>query len=170
MARLDILEYPDPRLRLKSEPVTRFDKDLKRHVDDLLETLYDGNAIGLSSPQVGTPRRILVTDLSGNASEPQVYMNPEIVSKAAWGLVEESCMSIPGIVGTVIRATAVRVRAQDSQGRTFEHDLTGMKAVCLQHEVDHLNGKLFIDRLSIFRRLAILARVRAKLRQQNKAA
>lgn len=170
MARLEILEFPDPRLRLRSEPVTHFDKALARHADNLLETLHAHNAIGLSSPQVNDPRRILVADLSGNASDPQVYVNPEIVAKAAWGFVEESCLSIPGIKGNVIRATKVRIRAEDVHGNGFERDLDGMNAVCVQHEIDHLNGKLFIDRLSIFRRLAIHARARAKRRQQASAA
>ena len=170
MARLDILEHPDSRLRLRSEPVTRFDKDLERLVDDLLDTMYTHNAIGLSSPQVNVPQRVLVADLSGTASAPQVYVNPVILSKAVWGIVEESCVSIPGVTGNVIRATNIRVRAEDQHGKLFERDLTGLNAVCLQHEIDHLDGKLFIDRLSIFRKLAIRARARAKARKQRNAA
>jgi peptide deformylase len=170
MAHLEILEHPDLRLRLKSEPVTRFDKNLVRLVDDLVETLNVNKIIGLSSPQVNIPQRVAVTDASGSTSEPQVYVNPVIISKAAWGIVEESCASIPGVVGNVIRATKVHVRAQDRHGDSFERVLTDMDAVCIQHEIDHLNGKLFIDRLSFFRKLAIRARLRAKVRQQNNAA
>ncbi len=170
MARLEILEYPDPALRQKSEPVTRFDKKLERLVDDLVETLGANKIIGLSSPQVNILQRVVVTNASGRPSETQVYVNPVIISKAAWGIVEESCASIPDVVGNVIRATKVHVRAQDRHGDSFEHVLTDMDAVCIQHEIDHLNGKLFIDRLSLFRKLAVRARLRAKVRQQNNAA
>ena len=157
MAQRDILEYPDPRLNLPTHPVTAFDDDLGRLIDDLLETLYATKAVGLSAPQINDRRAVLVLDLSDDASAPQVYINPEILAKAAWGLVEESCLSVPGVVGNVVRATEIRVRAQDRTGETFERDLTGMDAVCLQHELDHLAGKLFIERLSIFRRLRIRA-------------
>jgi peptide deformylase len=170
MARLEILEYPDPALRQKSEPVTRFDKKLERLVDDLVETLGANKIIGLSSPQVNILQRVVVTNASGQPSATQVYVNPVIISKAAWGIVEESCASIPDVVGNVIRATKVHVRAQDRHGDSFEHVLTDMDAVCIQHEIDHLNGKLFIDRLSLFRKLAVRARLRAKVRQQNNAA
>jgi peptide deformylase len=164
MAELDILEYPDPRLRLRAVPVTVFDDDLARLIDDLLETLRARTAIGLSATQVDDQRQVLVIDNSGNALAPQVYVNPEICSRRAFGFVEESCLSVPGVVGNVIRATEVQVRAQDRHGEAFERALSGMDAVCLQHEMDHLAGKLFIDRLSIFRRLRIRARARAKAR------
>ncbi len=168
MTQRDILEYPDPRLNLPAKPVTQFDEDLGQLVDDLLETLYATKAVGLSAPQVDDQRAVLVLDLSEDASAPQVYINPEILAKAAWGLVEESCLSVPGIVGNVVRATEIRVRAQDRNGETFERDLTGMNAVCLQHEMDHLAGKLFIERLSIFRRLRIRAAA-ARARRRNAA-
>ncbi|MGD8551131.1 MAG: peptide deformylase, partial [Methyloceanibacter sp.] len=103
-------------------------------------------------------------------SEPQVYVNPVIISKSTWGIVEESCASIPDVVGNVIRATKVHVRAQDRHGDAFERVLTDMDAVCIQHEIDHLNGKLFIDRLSFFRKLALRSRLRAKVRRHNNAA
>lgn len=168
MAELAILEYPDPRLRLEAEPVTAFDASLGRLIDDLTETLHARKSIGLSAPQVDDRRQVLVIDLSEDGSAPQAYVNPEILSRAAWGLVEESCLSIPGIVGNVIRATKVRVRARDRHGEAFERDLEAMNAVCLQHEVDHLRGKLFIDRLSIFRRLRLRGQLRA--RQHGNAA
>lgn len=170
MAQRDIIEYPDPRLEAPSTRVIAFDDTLGRLVDDLLETLYAHKSIGLSAPQVGDLRQVLVIDLSGDATAPQVYVNPEIVSKSTWGLVEESCLSVPGVVGNVLRATEIRVKAQDRDGTVFERDLSGMNAVCLQHEMDHLAGKLFIDRLSFFRRLRIRARSRAKARQQKSAA
>jgi peptide deformylase len=165
MALLPILEYPDPRLRLRSEPVTAFDADLGRLVDDLLETLYATNAIGLSAPQAGIHRQVLVMDLSGNASEPLVFVNPEILDSAVPGLVEEGCLSVPGVVGNLVRATRVRVRARDRSGGTFERDLEDMYAVCLQHEMDHLVGKLFVDRLSLFRRLRVRAAAAARARR-----
>jgi len=155
MPRLPILQYPDPRLRQQAHPVSSFDAGLGRLVDDLFDTLYDTTGIGLSAVQVGELRQVLVMDLSGTRSEPREYVNPEILSTSVPGIVEESCLSLPGIVGNVIRATQLRVRAQDRTGRTFEEELEGMHAVCMQHEVDHLQGKLFIDRLSWFRRLRI---------------
>ena len=169
MVQRDILEYPDPRLTLPTDPVTAFDGDLGQLIDDLLETLYANKALGLSAPQVNDRRAVLVLDLSGDASAAQVYVNPEILAKAAWGLVEESCLSVPGVVGNVVRATEIRVRAQDRTGETFERDLTGMDAVCVQHEMDHLAGKLFIERLSIFRRLRIRVAA-ARTRRTSKAA
>jgi peptide deformylase len=155
MALLTILEYPDPRLRQRSQPVSTFDAGLTRLVDDLFETLYSTTGIGLSAPQAGITRRVLVMDLSGSASAPEVYVNPEILSRAVPALVEESCLSVPGVVGNLVRETQLRVVAQDLTGQVFERDLTDMHAVCLQHEMDHLAGRLFIDRLSLLRRLRV---------------
>jgi peptide deformylase len=152
MALLTILEHPDPRLRLHAEPVTRFDAGLSRLVDDLLETLYASNAIGLCAQQAHDLRQVIVMDLSGTASAPQVYINPQVLTGSRMGMVEESCLSVPGVVASVARHTRIRVRAQDRAGEYFERDLEGMDAVCLQHEMDHLVGKLFVDRLSWLRR------------------
>lgn len=164
MARLQILEYPDARLRQRAEPVAAFDAGLERLVDDLFETLYGTTGIGLSAPQAGIRRQVLVMDLSGSASAPEVYVNPGILTRALPGLVEESCLSVPGVVGNVIRATQLRVRARDPSGEVFERDLEGMHAVCLQHEMDHLAGRLFVDRLSLFRRLRVRLAAAAKAR------
>jgi len=153
VAVLPIIEYPDPRLRLRSSPVTEFDDGLVRFVDDLLDTLYSTDAIGLSAPQVDVQREVLVMDLSGSASAPQVYVNPEILKGAAPGFVEERCVSVPGVVVNVLRNTRVRVRATDRHGERFERDLEGMEAVCLQHEMDHLVGTTLVERMSFFRRL-----------------
>ena len=154
MARLEILEYPDPRLRLKSKPVTAFDESLRNLIDDLFDTMYASeSAIGLSAPQVNDLRQVLVMDLSGNASAPEVFINPEIVKKALIGLVEESCLSLPGTKVNVWRAVNIRVRAQDPDGNYFEKDLERMHAVCVQHEMDHFNGRTLVDRMSIFRRV-----------------
>jgi len=170
MARLSILRYPDPRLRRRSGAVTAFDTDLARLVDDLLETLYGTTGIGLSAPQAGIHRQVLVMDLSGSASAPAVYINPEILASSMPGLVEESCLSVPGVIGNVVRATQVRVRACDRAGQAFERDLEGMYAVCLQHEMDHLAGKLFVDRLSLFRRLCVRAAAAARVRKGEASA
>ena len=165
MALLTILEYPDPRLRLTSQAVEAFDASLGRLVDDLCETLRASKGIGLAAPQTGDRRQVLVIDLSGGKAEPEIYINPEILASTAPGLVEESCLSVPGVVGNVVRATQVRVRARDRSGEAFERDLEGMSAVCLQHEMDHLVGKLFVDRLPLLRRLRFrfaAARARAQ--------
>ncbi len=159
---LGILEFPDPRLRLRSAPVTEFDSALTGLTDRLLETLYATKSIGFSAPQIDHQQEVLVLDLSEDQSDPQIYVNPQIMSKGAWGIVEERCVSVPGLVGNVFRATRVRVRAQDQHGTAFERNLSGMHAVCLQHEMDHLAGKLLVDRVSIFKRLRIRARARAK--------
>lgn len=154
MAQLEILEYPDPRLRLKSQPVTAFDQNLWTLVDNLFDTMYAApSAIGLSAPQVNDLRQVLVMDLSGDASDPQVYINPQITKKALIGLVEESCLSVPGTKVNTWRSVNIRVRAQDRDGNFFERDLERMHAVCVQHEMDHFEGKLLVQRMSIFRRL-----------------
>jgi peptide deformylase len=170
MPILPIIEYPDPRLRLRADPVADFDAGLARLVDDMLETLAARGGIALSAPQTGDRRRVAVVDLTGGAATPALYVNPEILARAAPGFVEESCLSVPGVVGSVWRATKVTVRASDRFGATFERDLEGMHAVCLQHEIDHLEGKLFIDRLWLFRRLVVRTRLDARTRRRNASA
>ena len=150
-----VLEYPDPRLREPAVPVRAFDAGLAALTDDLRDTLADAGGLGLSAPQIGDDRAVLVVDLSDDGTGAEVYVNPVLLGRAAPGLVEESCLSIPGVVGNVIRHTEVRVRAVDVAGDPFERELSGMAAVCLQHEMDHLNGTLFIDRLSLLRRLRL---------------
>ena len=158
MAILPILAHPDPRLRETSQPVTVFDEELARLVANLSETLRVSGGIGLAAPQTGDRRQVLVIDLSGGESPPEVYINPELHPGATQCLVEESCLSVPGVVGNVVRAISIRVRAQDPQGNPFEQELEGMPAVCLQHEVDHLRGTLFIDRLPLLQRLRLRLR------------
>ena len=156
---------------MPAAPVTGFDDGLARLVSDLLETLYATSGIGLSAPQAGDARQVVVMDLSGRAADPQVFVNPEITARAALGFVEERCLSVPGVVGNVLRHTKVRVRALDPGGKPFERELEGMSAVCLQHEIDHLDGTLFIDRLSLFRRLRLrVAEVRARRNQASTGA
>lgn len=170
MARLPILEYPDPRLRQPAQPVVSFDDDVVHLVDDLFETLYATTGIGLSAPQAGIARQVVVIDMSGDASAPMEYINPEILSSSMPGLVEESCLSVPGVFGNLVRATQLRVRAWDRHGEVFERDLEAMHAVCLQHEMDHLAGRLFVDRLSWFRRLRVRAGAAARARSTAKAS
>lgn len=153
MARLPILEDPDPRLRTVAEPVNMFDTELDRLVDDMIETMHSGRAVGLAATQVDVHRQIIVIDVSGNGSAPQVYINPRSLSEDTLAMVEESCLSVPGVVESVRRHARMRVAAVDRDGRPFERRLEGAAAVVLQHEMDHLHGVLFTDRLSFFRRL-----------------
>ena len=164
--RLPILEYPDPRLRTIAQPVTEFDARLAQRIDDLLETLYATRAIGLAATQVDLHLRVVVMDLSGDASAPQVFVNPQVLSRDRIGMVEESCLSVPGVVDSVRRATRLRVHAQDRDGMAIERHLEGVPAVCLLHEIDHLDGRLFVDHLSYLRRL----RLRWKLGRDRKPA
>ena len=166
MTRLAILAHPDPRLRRRAEVVQVFDTALGRFIDDLCDTLHASGGIGLAAPQVGISQRVLVTDLSGRAQSPEVYVNPEILHAAVPALVEESCLSVPGFVGNVVRATRLTVRARDRDGVVFETELEDMRAVCLQHELDHLEGRLFVDRLPWWRRLQWQAhsRLRGRVR------
>lgn len=164
MALLEILEFPDPRLRNRAQPVTAFDADLLRLVDDMFETMYAAPGIGLAAPQVDRHIRLLIMDISQDRSEPRVFANPEILSRDEIGVMEEGCLSVPGFYDEVERAQRVRVRAQDRHGQTFETELTGLHAVCLQHEMDHLDGKLFVDYLSMLKR----DRIRRKLEKDRR--
>ena len=159
MALLPILEYPDPRLRTKALPVTVFDAALRRRIDDLFETMYAAPGIGLAATQVDWHQRLLVIDVSKDENEREVFINPEILSREGQAAGEEGCLSVPGIYDEVPRAERVRVRFQDADGTVQERDVDGMLAVCLQHEMDHLDGKLFVDYLSELKR----QRIRKKL-------
>src|SRR6186713_183722 len=138
MALLQILEYPDPRLRTKAQPITEFDSALSTFIDNMFETMYAAPGIGLAATQVDFHRRLIVIDVSKDRNEPLVFINPEILSREGVGITEEGCLSVPGIFDDVQRAAKVRVRAQDRTGQVFERDLDDMLAVCLQHEMDHL--------------------------------
>jgi peptide deformylase len=164
MALLPILEFPDPRLRTRAEPVTVFDAALLRLIDDMFETMYAAPGIGLAASQVDVHRQLIVMDVSGDRSEPLVFINPQILGRTDVGTMEEGCLSVPGIFDTVERAQRVRVRAQDRHGAHFECDLEGIGAVCLQHEMDHLDGKLFVDYLSSLKR----DRIRRKLEKERR--
>ena len=164
MAILTILEYPDPRLRTRAKPVTQFDAALGRLVDDMFETMYAAPGIGLAATQVDVHRRIIVIDVSAERTEPLVFANPEILVREGEGVTEEGCLSVPGVFDKIERAAQVRVRAQDRTGAVFERDLTELLAVCLQHEMDHLEGRLFVDYLSDLKR----QRIRKKLERERK--
>ena len=164
MALLPILEYPDPRLRTKAVPVTVFDSALKRRIDDMFETMYAAPGIGLAATQVDWHQRLIVLDVSEKSDRREVFINPEILSREGAATGEEGCLSVPGIYDDVARAERVRVRAQDADGKHFERDLEGMLAVCLQHEMDHLEGKLFVDYLSELKR----QRIRKKLDKERR--
>lgn len=165
MARRPILQYPDAALRRRARPVTAFGGDLSDLVDDLTDTLGAAGGLGLSAPQIDDPRAVFITDLSDDGSGLRTWVNPEILDRGGPALVEESCLSIPGVVGNVIRSTELDVRARDGAGRVVEAHLSGMDAVAFQHEFDHLEGRLFIDRLSVLRRLRIRAGARRRQRR-----
>jgi peptide deformylase len=166
MAVRDILEYPDPRLNAPSVPVETFDARIERIAADLVDTLHASRSIGLSAPQIDVREQILVMDHSGDQSAAEVFINPEILGQRRYGLVEERCLSVPGLVTNVLRATEIRIRAFDLSGVSFERELIGMPAVCLQHEMDHFAGKLLADRINWFRR----RRLRAALEKSRQAA
>jgi len=164
MALRTILEFPDPRLRTRAEPVTRFDAALGTLIDDMLETMYAAPGIGLAATQVDVHKRLIVIDLSEEHNEPLVLINPEILAREGEAQTEEGCLSVPGIFDEVKRAAKVRVRAQDRNGETFERNYDEVLAVCIQHEMDHLEGRLFVDYLSDLKR----ERIRKKLDKDRK--
>jgi len=164
MARLQILEYPDPRLRTKAKPVEVFDAALTKQVEDMFETMYAAPGIGLAATQVDFHKRLIVMDVSEGRTEPKVFCNPEIIRAEGVGVTEEGCLSVPGVFDEVKRAAVIRARAQDASGQIFEVDMEGLAAVCLQHEMDHLEGKLFVDYLSDLKR----ERIRKKLEKDRK--
>ena len=165
MSLLTILEYPDPRLRTRAEPVTVFDEALGRQIDAMFETMYAAPGIGLAATQVDYHRQLIVIDVSEAKDTRHVFINPVILEKSGTAVTEEGCLSVPGIFDEVQRASNVRVRARDRHGIEFEQDLEGILAVCLQHEMDHLDGKLFVDFLSDLKR----ERIRKKLDKDRKA-
>lgn len=148
MALLKILFLPDERLRQISTPVDCFDDDLQTLIDDMFETMYHAKGVGLAAPQIGVNKRISVVDVSSHKSEKLVFINPEILKSQGQEKFQEGCLSVPGASETVVRASFVKVKALDREGKPFEMEATGLLAECLQHEIDHLNGKLFIDLLS----------------------
>jgi len=164
MAKLDILEFPDPRLRTVAKPVDTVDDDIRQLIDDMVETMYFERGIGLAATQVDIHKRLLVLDVSEEQDSPQAYINLEIISEEGSQTCEEGCLSVPGVYAEIKRAEQIRVRALDRNGEVIEQEADGLLAVCLQHELDHLNGKLFVDYLSPLRRQL----VKKKLEKQRK--
>ncbi len=167
MAILNILEFPDERLRKKAAPVEVFDESLRRLVGDMLETMYQAPGIGLAATQVNVHKRVIVMDVSEEKNAPVCLINPEIIERCGEEEMEEGCLSVPGIFERVRRAERIRVRALDAQGNTSEFDAEGLLAVCIQHEVDHLEGRLFVDRLSPLKRQLVRKKIKKDQRQRT---
>jgi peptide deformylase len=170
MAKLAILEYPDPRLRIRAEPVTKVDAGITQLADDLLETMYGADGIGLAATQVDRHLRVIVVDISDARNEPHVLINPEIVESTGEATSSEGCLSVPEYYDSVARAERIRVRALDREGRSFELEAEGMLAVCVQHEMDHLEGKLFVDYLSEMKRQRLRKKYLKKTRRDRPGA
>jgi len=166
MAKLEILEFPDPRLRTVAKPVEHFDAALRQLVDDMVETMYNAQGIGLAATQVNVHQRLLVLDVSEKQDTPRAYVNPEIVAREGSETCEEGCLSVPGIYAEVSRAERITIEALDAEGKPFREILDGLQAVCIQHEMDHLEGKLFVDYLSPLKRRMVAK----KLEKQRKVA
>lgn len=164
MAILDILHFPDPRLRNKAKPVAMVDEAIRRLVDDLFETMYQAPGIGLAATQVNVAKQVLVIDLSEEKNQPLCLINPEIIEQDGEEQMEEGCLSVPGVYEPVTRAAHIRIRALNRQGEPFEMEVDDLLAVCIQHEMDHLDGKLFVDYLSSLKR----QRIRKKLEKEGR--
>lgn len=164
MAKLEILHFPDPRLRTVARPVAAVDARIQRLVDDMFETMYAAPGIGLAATQVNVHQRLLVLDVSEDKSQPMVFINPEILDRQGVEEMDEGCLSVPGIYEKVQRADRIKVRALDRDGQSFELEADGLLAVCIQHEIDHLDGKLFVDYLSSLKR----QRIRKKLEKAQR--
>jgi len=152
MALKTIVFLPDSRLREETKPITEFDAKLHQLIDDMIETMYAAKGIGLAAPQIGLPLKLAVIDVSREHNQPFCIINPEIIAKEGEELMDEGCLSVPGVYDEAPRALSVTVKAQDKHGRPFEISGDGLLAHCLQHEIDHLNGKLFVDYLSPLKR------------------
>jgi len=166
MARLPILEYPDPRLRIRAEHVTNVDAEIRRLIEDMFETMYAAPGIGLAATQVDVHKRIIVIDVSDEHDEPVCLVNPEILESEGRFSAEEGCLSVPGLYEYVERAEKIRVRALDRNGELFEREAEGLLAVCIQHEIDHLDGKLFVDYLSALKRERLKKRYSKKAKRE----
>lgn len=164
MTRLTILEYPDPRLRTKAAPVAHVDGEVRQLIDDLLETMYEAKGVGLAATQVNVHQRVIVADVSTEKNAPLALVNPTITRRDDVEVSEEGCLSVPGIYEEVSRAKRICVRALDRDGRQVELELDGLMAICIQHELDHLEGKLFVDYLSELKR----TRIRKKLEKEQR--
>lgn len=166
MSRLQILEYPDPRLRKVAKPAPEVTERERQLAADMLETMYAANGIGLAATQVNEGVRLLVLDISEERDQPRVFINPEITERSGTQTCEEGCLSVPGFYAEVERAEQIHVRALDTDGEPFELDADGLLAVCIQHEIDHLDGKVFVDYLSPLKRRMVEKRLRKQQREK----
>jgi peptide deformylase len=166
MPRLEILHFPDPRLRNKARPVDAVDDAVRRLVDDMFETMYAAPGIGLAAVQVNVQRRVITIDVSEDRSAPLALINPEVLDSRGMVSTEEGCLSVPGVYDVVDRAEWVRYRALGLDGAPYEAEADGVLAVCIQHEIDHLDGRLFVDYLSQLKR----QRIRKRLEKQQRLA
>jgi peptide deformylase len=165
MAKLEILHFPDARLRNSALPVGVVDESIQMLLDDMLETMYAAPGIGLAAIQVNVAKRMIVIDISEDHDQPLCLINPEIIEMDGEESCEEGCLSVPGVFETVTRAGHIRVRALDRDGNAIEIEDDGLLAVCIQHEIDHLDGKLFVDYLSNLKRQRIRKKMEKKSRQ-----
>jgi peptide deformylase len=165
MGLLNVLHFPDPRLRTRAVPVDDVDDTVRQLVDDMFETMYGAPGIGLAATQVNIHRRVIVIDISETKDQPLCLINPEITASDGIEEMEEGCLSVPGVFEKINRANRITVRALDRDGETFTLDIDGLLAVCIQHEMDHLEGKLFIDYLSELKRTRIRKRLQKLERQ-----
>lgn len=162
MAKLEVLRFPDERLRTVAKPVTEVDNKIRALIEDMFETMREEQGIGLAATQVNTHLRIVVMDVSEDQSDPRVFINPEIIEKNGSTISEEGCLSVPNSYARVERAEKVKVKALDAEGKPFSMDADGLLAICIQHELDHLRGVLFVDYLSPLKR----QRIRKKLEKE----
>ena len=170
MTQLTILQFPDARLRNVARPIDVVDDSMRKLADDMLETMYASRGIGLAATQVNRDERMLVLDVSEARDQPQVVINPEILGREGQQVCEEGCLSVPGEYAEVERAESIRVRALDRDGNSVEFDAEGLLAVCIQHEIDHLDGKVFVDYLSPLKRRMIEKRLKKARLQQREPA
>ena len=164
MALLPILRYPDPRLHTRATPVHEVNDEIRQLIADMAETMYEAPGIGLAATQVNVHQRVVVIDTSEDKSALLALINPEIIARSGEQVCEEGCLSVPGIYDKVSRSETVRVRALDQQGKTFELDAEGLLAVCIQHELDHLEGKVFVEYLSQLKQTRIKGKLAKKAR------
>jgi len=167
MAIRDIINYPDPRLHKVAKPVKTVDADIRRLVDDMAETMYAAPGIGLAATQVDVHLRVIVIDISEDRSDLKVFINPEIIERRGEGEREEGCLSVPGVYDKVRRAEWVRVRALDHNGNRFELETGDLLAICIQHEMDHLEGKVFVEYLSSLKQNRIKTKLRKRFKEKE---
>ena len=166
MAKMTVLKYPDERLRKVAQPIAKVDDSIRAVIDDMFETMYDEQGVGLAATQVDVHQRLFVADCSEDQNEPLVFINPEIIKAEGHFKNDEGCLSFPGVYAKVERAETITVKALDKNGEEFSMNAEGLLAICIQHEIDHLNGKLFVDYLSPLKR----ERIRKKLEKEQRLA